>query len=245
MADQTSIEIKNLSKRYGYTYALRNVTLNVLHGEVFGLLGPNGSGKTTLLKVLATLASPTSGNVRVYGLDLEENGREIRQMIGYLAHESLLYRDLTGEENIRFYSKFYQLSSREKLQKRLDETLNLLKIARWRHEPVKNLSSGLRKRFDLVRAIIHDPMILLLDEPFSGLDIESANVLQGFIRNVRGNKTVVISTHDIDQAKRLGDRVAILVEGKVCQVSSGPDITDASVKEVFERGASKRFVRPF
>lgn len=236
MADQVSIEIKSLSKRYGYAYALRNVTLKVFHGEVFGLIGPNGSGKTTLLKVLATLTSPASGNVRVCGLDFKENGREIRQMIGYLGHDPILYRDFTGEENLRFYSKFYRLSSRNKLQERLDDALNLLKINRWRHEPVRNLSSGLRKRFDIARAIIHDPMILLLDEPFSGLDMGSANTVQGFIRNLRGNKTVVISTHDLDQAKQLCDRVAILVGGKVCQVFNGPDVTEGSVKEVFERG---------
>lgn len=238
MTDQTSIEIEGLSKRYGYAYALRDVTLKVFHGEVLGLLGPNGSGKTTLLKVLATLISSNSGNVREYGLNLKENGREVRRMIGYLAHESLLYRDLTGEENIRFYSKFYQASLKENLQERLDEAFNLLKIAHWRHEPVKNLSSGLRKRFDLVRAIIHDPMVLLLDEPFSGLDMESANILQDFIRDARRNKTVVVSTHEIDRAKRLCDKVAILVSGRVCQVIGGPDITDESVKKVFERGVS-------
>jgi ABC-type multidrug transport system ATPase subunit len=235
MVDPIAIEIENLSKRYGYTYALRAVTLNVLQGEVFVFLGPNGSGKTTLLKVLATLTSLTSGNVKVYGLDLEKNGREIRQMIGYLAHETLLYRDLTGEENIRFYSKFYQLSSREQLQKKIDNSFNLLRITRWRHEPIKNLSKGLMKRFDLVRAIIHDPTILLLDEPFSGLDIISVNILKDFIRNVRGDKTIIISTHDIELAKSLCDRGAILVEGRMCQVFRSPDISDTSVKEVFER----------
>jgi ABC-type multidrug transport system ATPase subunit len=235
LVNQIAIEIENLSKRYGYSYALRDITLNVLQGEVFVFLGPNGSGKTTLLKVLATLTSPTSGNVKVYGLDLKENGREIRQMIGYLAHEPLLYRDLTGEENIKFYSKFYQLSSREQLLEKLDNSFNLLKIARWRHEPIKNLSKGLKKRFDLVRAIIHDPTILLLDEPFSGLDILSVNILKDFIRNVRGNKTTIISTHDIDLAKSLCDKGAILVEGRMCQVYRSSEITDISVKEVFER----------
>jgi ABC-type multidrug transport system ATPase subunit len=229
------IEIENLSKRYGYTFALRDVTLNVLQGEVLVFLGPNGSGKTTLLKVLATLTSPSSGNVKVYGLDLEENGREIRQMIGYLAHEPLFYRDLTGEENIRFYSKFYQLSSREQLQEKLDKSFSFLRISHWRHEPIKNLSKGLKKRFDFVRAIIHDPTILLLDEPFSGLDILSVNILKDFIRMVRGDKTIIISTHDIDLAKSLCDRGAILVEGRMCQVFNSLEITNTTVKEVFER----------
>ncbi len=238
MANQASIEIDGISKNYGYVHALRDITLEVLHGEVIGILGPNGSGKTTLLKVLATLISPNSGNVREYGLDPKKKGKEVRRMIGYLAYEPLLYREFTGEENIRFYSKFYQPSLRENLQKRLDETLNLLKITRWRHEPVKNLSSGLRKRFDFARAIIHEPRIILLDEPFSGLDIESANILQGFIRDARKNRTVVVSTHKIDWAKRLCDKVVILVSGKVCQVISGPEITDENVKKVFERGVS-------
>ncbi|MEE8323284.1 MAG: ABC transporter ATP-binding protein [Candidatus Bathyarchaeia archaeon] len=235
MVDQIAIEIENLSKRYGYNYALRDVTLNILQGEVFVFLGPNGSGKTTLLKILTTLTSLTSGNVKVFGLALRENGREIRQMIGYLSHEPLLYRDLTGEENINFYSKFYQLSSQERFQEKLDKAFNFLRITRWRHEPIKNLSKGLKKRFDLVRAIIHDPKILLLDEPFSGLDILSVNILKDFIRNERGNKTTIISTHDIDLAKSLCDRGAILVEGKMRQVLRSQDITNTSVKEIFER----------
>lgn len=235
MVDQIAIEMENLSKRYGYNYALRDVTLNILQGEVFVFLGPNGSGKTTLLKILTTLTSLTSGNVKVFGLALRENGREIRQMIGYLSHEPLLYRDLTGEENINFYSKFYQLSSQERFLEKLDKAFNFLRITRWRHEPIKNLSKGLKKRFDLVRAIIHDPKILLLDEPFSGLDILSVNILKDFIRNERGNKTTIISTHDIDLAKSLCDRGAILVEGKMRQVLRSQDITNTSVKEVFER----------
>ena len=235
MVNKIAIEIENLSKRYGYNYALRDVTLNILQGEVFVFLGPNGSGKTTLLKILTTLTSLTSGNVKVFGLALRENGREIRQMIGYLSHEPLLYRDLTGEENINFYSKFYQLSSQERFQEKLDKAFNFLRITRWRHEPIKNLSKGLKKRFDLVRAIIHDPKILLLDEPFSGLDILSVNILKDFIRNERGNKTTIISTHDIDLAKSLCDRGAILVEGKMRQVLRSQDITNTSVKEVFER----------
>ena len=239
MVNQVAIEIENLSKRYGYAYALRDVTLNILRGEVLVFLGPNGSGKTTLLKVLATLTSLTSGNVKVFGLALKENGREIRQMIGYLAHEPLLYKDLTGEENIRFYSKFYQLSSQEHFQEKLDSAFKFLKITRWRHEPIKNLSKGLKKRFDLVRAIIHDPKILLLDEPFSGLDILSVNILKDFIREERGNKTTIISTHDIDLAKSLCDRGAILVEGKMRQVLKSQDMTDTSVKEVFERSVQK------
>lgn len=181
------------------------------------------------------MTSLTSGNVKVFGLALRENGREIRQMVGYLSHEPLLYRDLTGEENINFYSKFYQLSSQERFQEKLDKSFNFLKITRWRYEPIKHLSKGLKKRFDLVRAIIHDPKILLLDEPFSGLDILSLNILKDFIRNERGNKTTIISTHDIDLAKSLCDRGAILVEGKMRQVLRSQDITDTSVKEIFER----------
>ncbi len=235
MTDQILIEIESLCKRYGYTYALKEVSLNVFTGEVFGFLGPNGSGKTTLLKILATLTSPTSGAVKVCGLDLGGSGREIRQMIGYLAHETLLYRDLTGEENIRFYSKFYHHSLGSQLQETLDNSFDFLRIARWRHEPVKNLSKGLMKRFDLIRAIIHDPRILLLDEPFSGLDMPSVSILKDFINKVRGDKTIVISTHDVGLASSLFDRAAILVDGSLRNVFGSSDISDANVKEAFER----------
>ena len=234
----TSIEINNLSKRYGYAYALKSVTLETIHGEVVGLLGPNGSGKTTLLKVLATLTAPTSGDVKEYGLDLRKNSRAIRRMVGYVPHTPLLYKDLTGEENIRFFSNFYSFSSKGDLQKRLDRTFNLFGITRWRHEPVKTLSSGLWKRFDLARAIIHDPQILLLDEPFTGLDVVSVKTVHDFIRDVRRNKTVILSTHNFNQARQLCDRVVILVEGKIGQQLRGSDISEASVKGIFERGSS-------
>lgn len=236
MIEQVSIEVTKVTKKYGYTHALRDVTLRAVNGEVIGLLGPNGSGKTTLLKVLATLTLPTSGEVRVNGMKVEENIRDIRKIMGYLAHESLLYRDLTGEENIRFYSKFYQSLYNVSFQERLKKTFDILKITRWQHEPMKNLSSGLRKRFDLARTIIHDPMIMLLDEPFSSLDMDSVNILHDFIQRIREKKVIVLSTHDVEQAKHICNRIAILVKGKLCQIIDNQDITDAIVKKVIERG---------
>jgi ABC-type multidrug transport system ATPase subunit len=228
------IELHNVSKKYGYVYALRDVELTIHHGEIFGLLGPNGSGKTTLLKILATLTSPTQGIVKIHGFDTATQGIEIRQRIGYIAHDPLLYKDLSGEENVNFYAQFYPHSSKQKLRIQLDQTLKLLKITKWRHEPVKNLSAGLKKRFDLTRAILHDPQILLLDEPFSGLDIESVQILCRYLQQVRGNKTVFISTHNVEQASQLCDRIALLKKGRIQRICNASDVSNKALMDLFK-----------
>jgi ABC-type multidrug transport system ATPase subunit len=229
------LDITRLTKRYEYRFALRDVTTTLNDGEVFGLLGPNGSGKTTLLRVLATLTPATSGSVKVGGVDLFENGRALRRTMGYLAHDSLLYRDLTGEENIVFFAQFYQVPN---INDRFDDVLALLELAHWRHEAVKNLSKGLQKRFNFVRAIIHDPQLLLLDEPFSGLDLVSSDLLSDYINSVRGEKTVILSTHDFNQARCLCDRVGILMDGQLTYVLNGSEITDARMNAIYTAGAT-------
>jgi ABC-type multidrug transport system ATPase subunit len=228
------IELRNISKKYGYVYALRDVNLTIQHGEIFGLLGPNGSGKTTLLKILATLTSPTQGVVKIHGFDSNTQGIEIRRRIGYIAHDPLLYKDLSGEENVNFYAQFYSHSSKPKLRMQLDHTLKFLKISQWRHEPVKNLSAGLKKRFDLTRAILHDPLILLLDEPFSGLDIESVQILCRYLQQVRGSKTVFISTHNVEQASQLCDRIALLKKGRVQRICNASDVSNSNLMDLFQ-----------
>ncbi|UCH37355.1 MAG: ABC transporter ATP-binding protein [Candidatus Bathyarchaeota archaeon] len=228
------IELRNISKKYGYVYALRDVNLTIHYGEIFGLLGPNGSGKTTLLRILATQTSPTQGSVKIHGFDAATQGIEIRRRIGYIAHDSLLYKDLSGEENVKFYVQFYPHSSKQELHVRLDRTLRLLNITQWRHEPIKNLSAGLVKRFDLTRAILHNPLILLLDEPFSGLDIESVQILCRYLQQVRGNKTVFISTHNVEQARQLCDRIALLKKGRIQRICNASDVSNSNLLDLYK-----------
>lgn len=233
MGETNHIELTKVSKKYGYVYALKNVSFKVQHGEIIGLLGPNGSGKTTLLKLLATLTSPTEGTVVIFGFNSVEDGKEIRQRVGYIAHDSLLYKDLSGEENINFFTQFYTFSRRQELQPSVDQLLNLMKISSWRHEPIKHLSAGLKKRFDLTRAILHDPSLLLLDEPFTGLDVESVDILRRYIKSIKGIKTVFLSTHDIEQATNLCDRIILLKKGLIQQNSSVTDISRENLLSLF------------
>jgi ABC-type multidrug transport system ATPase subunit len=239
LKEHTPVVIEHLAKRYGFRYALLDVTLSVGRGEVFGLLGPNGAGKSTLLKVLATLVSPSGGSVLIDGLSLKDRKVELRRRIGYLGHEPLLYRDLTGEENLKFYYKFYHSSPPEYVQEKLDEVFELLRIGGWRHEPVRNLSRGFKKRFDFARAIIHDPELLLFDEPFSGLDMESLEVAREFVRSMEGEKTIIISTHNIEEAKELCNKAALLAKGRLIRLLEAGDIDEVSLKDAFKGGAAR------
>lgn len=157
---------------------------------------------------------PTEGNVEIMGMNSKNNQKKIHQLLGYLSHELLLYRELTGFENLDFYSKFYPYPNIG-WHRRIDELLNLLMIDNWSHEFIGNMSSGIQKRFDIARTLLHNPDLILLDEPFSNLDIKSQKIISKIIRSFRGKKTVIISTHNIEHAKRLCDEMAIFSKGKL------------------------------
>ncbi len=220
------IEIRGLTKTFGHQHALRNIDLDIGTGEIVALLGPNGAGKTTLLRVLATLLKPSTGSIRINGMNLTDAGPEVRRHIGFLSHQSLLYGDLTVEENLRFFGRLYGVES---LEVRVDQLLNTLVLADRRHDLVRFLSRGMVQRASLARAILHRPMILLLDEPYTGLDQQAVAILTDTLNNMhRAGHTVVISTHSLDQGLRLSDRIAILARGRLVHSapSAGLDLTN-------------------
>lgn len=175
------------------------------------MLGHNGAGKTTLLKIVATHALPSSGTVKIFGENAIEKGQEVRKRIGFVAHESFLYDELTVDENLRFYASFFSAD-----QKGWVDMLEFLKLKRWRNVQVKHLSHGLRKRADIVRALIHCPDLLLFDELFSGLDVETSNLLVDYLRAHRG-KTVLVSSHSKYWARRLCSRGILLEKGRIAK----------------------------
>jgi ABC-type multidrug transport system ATPase subunit len=193
---------------------LKNIDLEISKKNNFGVLGPNAAGKTTLLKLMACVTMPTEGNVEIMGMNSKYDKKKIHQLLGYLSHELLLYRELTGFENLYFYSKFYPPPSIG-WHRRINQLLKLLKIDNWSHEFIGNMSSGIQKRFDIARTFLHNPDLILLDEPFSNLDLESQKIVSKIIHGFRGEKTVIISTHNIDHAKRLCDEMAIFSKGKL------------------------------
>lgn len=228
-----AVEAKGLTKQYGYIYGVKDASFQVYEGEVFGLFGPNGAGKTTLLRLMAMLTRPSEGELRIGELDAVKNSEELKREIGILTHHSLLYDDLTGRENLEFYLKMQGFTEKGELSKRINEVARLFGIEDRLDDPVRTLSSGLRRRFDLARSIIHEPKLLFLDEPLSGLDVESVNVLKNFLLQHKGEWTVILSTHNFEVAKEICDRIAFMKDGKLVEIVEAADYSHVKVEKYF------------
>jgi heme exporter protein A len=211
--DQTgpepAIRLAGLRRVYGDRAALDGIDLEVAAGDSLVVLGPNGAGKTTLLRILATLLRPTGGEVQVLGCSLPDEAWKLRGKIGYLGHEPLLYRDLTGRENLRFHAKLHGISG-DRIEARIEALLTAVKMAHRGDERTYELSAGMRQRLAICRCVLHEPALLLLDEPDSNLDIEGREIARGLI-GPGGGHTRVVVTHDperflpeADQVLRLG-----------------------------------------
>ncbi|MBK5190999.1 MAG: ABC transporter ATP-binding protein [Methanosarcinales archaeon] len=218
--DRIAVELTEVSKSYGYLQALKSVTLKLKTGEFSALSGHNGAGKTTLLKMIATHITPSSGTVKIFGDDAFKDGAagEIRNRIGFVTHASFLYDELTIRENLLFYAKLFLIKGEEDFI----ETIGFLGLKRWYNVPVKQLSHGLRKRADIVRALIHNPDLILLDEPFSGLDTTTCDLLVSYFkgRHEEKGKTLILSSHSLEWAKRICDKRITLDKGKIIEESS-------------------------
>jgi ABC-type multidrug transport system ATPase subunit len=213
-----AVELIEVSKNYGYLQALKTVSLRIKAGEFVALSGHNGAGKTTLLKIIATHISPTSGTVKIFGNDaFKDGGGEIRNRIGLVTHASFLYDELTIRENLLFYAKLFLIKGEEEFI----ETIEFLGLKRWYNVPVKQLSHGLRKRADIVRALIHNPDLILLDEPFSGLDTRTCDLLVSYFKgHEEKGKTLLLSSHSLEWAKRICDKRITLDKGRIIEESS-------------------------
>lgn len=207
------IEIKKLTKQADNKLILRGVDLSIKQGETVAILGPNGAGKSTLLKVLATLIKPTSGLVKINGLDLKKDHIEVKKLFGYLPHSSLLYDHYTPLENLVFFGDLYGVKDVENRARQLVKEVGLSFFI---NEPVKNFSRGMIQRIAIARAIIHDPKIMLLDEPHTGLDQGAINILNNVVLSMKEKGcTTLMVTHDFKQAAEICDRIIILKNGKI------------------------------
>lgn len=235
------IQIEGLTKSFGHTYALREVDLQVSDGEFLTILGPNGAGKTTLLRVLATLVKPTSGLIRVNGIRLDATDPEIRRHIGLVTDRPLLYNHLTVEENLRFFGLLYEIPS---LEQRLDSLLDWVGLSSRRHSPASSLSRGLQQRLSLARSILHKPSILLLDEPYTGLDQQAIQMLRELLRTLRGEShTVMMATHQLGQGLELCDRLVILSDGRVTFEAKKAGLTLSELREAYWQHSDQRTQR--
>jgi heme exporter protein A len=207
------IEIKKLSKQADNKLILRGVDLSIKRGETVAILGPNGAGKSTLLKVLATLIKPTSGLVNINGMDLKKNHIDIKKILGYLPHSSLLYDHYSPLENLVFFGNIYGVKN---IEQRAVELVKEVGLSFFLNEPVKNFSRGMIQRIAIARAIVHEPQILLLDEPHTGLDQGAITILNNVILSMKekGTTTLMV-THDFKQAAEICDRIIIVKNGKI------------------------------
>ena len=214
------IEVKKLIKRFGLKTILRGLDFQVQPGEFVALLGPNGAGKTTFLRILASLSRPSLGNVKVAGYSLPNESAQVRAKLGVVSHLPLLYPDLTAEENLQFYARMYGIKN---YTSRITEVLQLIGLENRRKDLVRTFSRGMSQRLAIARAILHEPEVILFDEPYTGLDQDASEMLDDVLRTVASHgRTVVMTSHDLIRAEALATRFDVLSRG-VIQASATRD----------------------
>lgn len=207
-----AIVLENVQKRFGRIAALDGIDLDIPSGAL-ALLGPNGAGKSTLLRVVATLTRPTHGRIFIRGVDARKEPERVRADIGLISHQTLLYEDLTAGENLRFYGRLYGLGD---LKERVRQALAEVGLSGRERDRVRGFSRGMKQRLAVARATLHQPAILLLDEPFAGLDAAACAMLSERLRQLRREgRTVILVTHDLQRCLDLADRFAILNRGRL------------------------------
>jgi len=227
------IVVDQVTKKFGDFVALDSVSLKIGQGEIFGLLGPNGAGKTTLLNILCGLSQPTEGSVSIFGMTFRDNHNDIRRLLGYIPQETALYEHLTAEENLMFHARFYGVPASER-KARVNQALELAQLESRRKSKVKEFSGGMKRRLAIVRALIHDPRLLMLDEPSLGVDVQSRVEIWDRVKEIRTEKTIIVTTNYMEEAEYLCDRVAILDQGRIVALGSPEELKKAHLGEVIE-----------
>lgn len=215
-----TVEVTNLKKKYGSFQAVNGISFSIEQGEVFGLLGPNGAGKTSTINMMIGLSRPSSGQVIIDGIDAVKDIKKVQRIIGVVPDENNLYDEMDGFDNLCFCASLYGMGKkeREKRARELLEQFNLTKAAK---RPFKTYSKGMKRKLTIAAGIIHNPKILFLDEPTTGIDVESARQIRELILNLKKQgKTIFITTHYIEEAERVCDRIAFIVNGKIVKIGT-------------------------
>ncbi len=221
-----AVSIENLQKRFGSVEAVKDVSLQIEPGEIFGLLGPNGAGKTTTLRCLCTLAMPDSGTIEISGVSVLAHPKLARQKLGYVAQEVALDKVLTGRELLQLQAAIYHLP-RGSVKAQIEQAIALLGLQEWADQKTGSYSGGLKKRLDLAAGLLHKPDVLVLDEPTVGLDIESRLIVWNFLRQLRdGGTTILVTSHYLEEVDALADRVAIIDRGVVIASGTPSELKD-------------------
>jgi heme exporter protein A len=241
MNSEHHIEVRGLNKKFGYKSALRNIDFCLQEGDSLALFGPNGAGKSTLIQVLCSLLQPTSGSVRIAGYEARHDREALHQIIGLIAHQTFLYPHLSAYENLKFYGAMYRVAQ---LDARIKDVLDLVGLSDYAHDTVQNFSRGMQQRLSIGRAIIHDPVIMLLDEPFTGLDQQGREDFIRLILQFRDQgKTVIMASHDLPLAIELCQRAAILKAGEMVYLQDVAHISKDDFRQIYARRIGEHGLR--
>ncbi len=225
-----SLLIQNLTRLFGNQKAVDDISFSVNRGEIVGFLGPNGAGKSTTMKIATTFLPPSSGKVIVEGFDVTENAMAVKRITGYLPEHNPLYTDMFVHEYLRFIGGLYGLRGKI-LHTRVSEMIDQCGLTREQHKKIESLSKGYRQRVGLAQALIHDPKVLILDEPTSGLDPNQLLEIRKLIKEISKNKTVLFSTHIMQEVQALCDRVVVINQGKIVADDSLSNLISQKEKE--------------
>jgi heme exporter protein A len=230
------IQVHKLVKRFGLKTVLRGMDFEVQEGEFVALLGPNGAGKTTFLRILASLSRPAMGDVRIAGYRLPQQAAAVRRILGVVSHQPLLYGDLTAEENLQFYGRMYGVLH---LEQRVVEVLEMVGLSARRRDLVRTFSRGMQQRLAIGRAVLHDPEVMLFDEPHTGLDQDACLMLDNVLREVAARgRTVVMTSHDLARAAELAGRYDVLSRGQIVATASRSEMEPDQLLAFYRRAIS-------
>jgi ABC-2 type transport system ATP-binding protein len=241
------LSLSGLRKSYGDLVAVKDLSLDIYRGEIFGFLGPNGAGKTTTISMVCGLLKSDAGDIRIDGHSSKENYRDCRKMMGLCPQDIVIWESLTCIEQMEFMARVYDIP-RNDSKKRALELLGIFGLAEKKNKLAKTLSGGMKRRLNIALALVHDPQILILDEPQAGLDPQSRVLVREYIKSLNRNKTVILTTHDMDEADRMAERIGIIDHGKLLvldtstnlkkQVGEG-DILEIKLSDDQENGMTK------
>ena len=230
----TMIIVKKLVKRFGLKTILRGVNFEVQPGEFVALLGPNGAGKTTLLRILASLSRPSLGEVNIAGYKLPQQAAQVRARLGVVSHLPLLYGDLSAEENLRFYARLFGIVNYEL---RITEVLEMTGLENRRRDLVRTFSRGMQQRLAIGRAVLHDPDVMLFDEPYTGLDQDASSMLDDVLKTVAAQgRTIVMTSHDLARAEDLATRFDILSRGVITASATRRQLKKTDLLTFYKQG---------
>lgn len=226
-----AIKISNLTKKYKDKTVVNNISFNVNQGEIFSLLGTNGAGKTTTIKMLTTLILPTNGNIEINGFDVVKENIKVKEIINISPQETAIAPNLTVYENLNFMAGIYKIENKKE---KINELIKLFKLEEVINQKTKTLSGGWQRKLSIAIALINEPKILFLDEPTLGLDVISRKELWKVINNLKGKTTIILTTHYMEEAETLSDRIAIMNKGNLIAIGTSDELIEKTKSKNFE-----------